>query len=132
MSEFISIFTSLQTIVFASAVATILVYFQNLKEYFFGRLQDSAGNGIPPGPVGLPIVGSHPFLTHFPELTIDRWAKQYGPLYSVWLGNQLFMMISDPQIVKDLMVTNGAVFSSRKEMFLKSKKIFVGRGITAT
>ena len=30
------------------------------------------------------------------------------------------------------MVTNGAVFSSRKEMFLKSKKIFVGRGITAT
>ena len=30
------------------------------------------------------------------------------------------------------MVTNGAIFSSRKEMFLKSKKIFVGRGITAT
>ena len=71
-------------------------------------------------------------------------------MYSVWLGNQLFVMVSDPQIVKvssshievgvqtltlcaqDLMVTNGAIFSSRKEMFLKSKKIFVGRGITAT
>lgn len=30
------------------------------------------------------------------------------------------------------MVTNGAIFSSRKEMFLKSQIIFAGRGITAT
>lgn len=30
------------------------------------------------------------------------------------------------------MVTNGAVFSSRKEMYLKSQIIFAGRGITAT
>ncbi|KAJ8092104.1 hypothetical protein PM082_021636 [Marasmius tenuissimus] len=133
MSEIFQIFGSLQTVVVASVLASVFVYFKTLKEYLFGgRLQDAAGNGIPPGPVGLPIVGSHPFLTHFPELTLDHWAKRYGPMYSVWLGNQLFLMISDPQIVKDLMVTNGAVFSSRKEMFLKSKKIFVGRGITAT
>lgn len=50
----------------------------------------------------------------------------------MWLGNQLFIVVSDPQIVKDLMVTNGAIFSSRKEMFLKSQTIFAGRGITAT
>lgn len=30
------------------------------------------------------------------------------------------------------MVTNGAVFSSRKEMFIKSQTVFAGRGITAT
>ncbi|KAJ8094055.1 hypothetical protein PM082_009945 [Marasmius tenuissimus] len=133
MSEFFDLVLSLRTVVLASALATFVVYFQNLKEYIFGRkLTDNYGNGIPPGPVGLPIVGSHPFLTRYPELTLDKWAKQYGPMYSVWLGNQLFVMISDPQIVKDLMVTNGAIFSSRKEMFLKSKKIFVGRGITAT
>lgn len=30
------------------------------------------------------------------------------------------------------MVTNGAIFSSRKEMFLKSQIIFAGRGITVT
>lgn len=53
-------------------------------------------------------------------------------MYSVWLGNQLFIIISSPQIAKDLMVTNGAVFSSRKEMFMKSHTVFAGRGITAT
>ena len=78
------------------------------------------------------LSGSFPFLTDYPELTLDHWAKKFGDLYSIWLGNQLFVIISDPQIVKDLMVTNGSVFSSRKEMYLKSQIIFAGRGITAT
>ncbi|KAG5640609.1 hypothetical protein DXG03_007942 [Asterophora parasitica] len=87
---------------------------------------------VPLGYQYLLTSGSFPFLTHYPELTLDYWAKKFGPLYSMWLGNQLFVVVSDPQIVKDLMVTNGAVFSSRKEMFLKSQTIFAGRGITAT
>lgn len=49
----------------------------------------------------------------------------------MWLGNQLFMVVSDPQVVKDLLVSNGAVFSSRKENFIKSQTIFARRGITA-
>ena len=65
-------------------------------------------------------------------MTLDHWSKMFGLLYSLWLGNQLFVIVSDPQIAKDLMVTNGAIFSSRKEMFIKSKTIFAGRGITAT
>ncbi|KDQ59963.1 hypothetical protein JAAARDRAFT_192407 [Jaapia argillacea MUCL 33604] len=90
------------------------------------------GSRVPPGPIGLPILGSFPFLTSYPELTLDYWAKKFGPLYSMWLGNQFFVVISDPVIAKDLMVTNGAVFSSRKEMFIKSQTVFAGRGITAT
>ena len=77
-------------------------------------------------------VGSLPFLTNYPELALHKWAKKFGPLYSMWLGDQLFCVVSDPQIVKDLVITNGAIFSSRKEMFMKSKIIFVRRGITAT
>ncbi|KAI1366310.1 cytochrome P450 [Xylaria arbuscula] len=87
---------------------------------------------VPKGPIGIPILGSFPFLTHYPELTLDKWAKRFGNIYSIWLGNQLFVIISSPEIAKDLMITNGAVFSSRKEMFLKSQTIFAGRGITAT
>ena len=71
-------------------------------------------------------------MTHYPEKTLDRWAKQYGDLYSIWLGNQLFVIVSDANIAKDLMVTNGSIFSGRKEMFVKSQTVFAGRGITAT
>ncbi|KAF8156573.1 cytochrome P450 [Crassisporium funariophilum] len=117
-------------VLIASLVSAVVYLFA--RSILFRRLQDRDGNTIPHGPRGLPIVGSFPFLTDYPELTLDHWAKKFGSLYSMWLGNQLFVVISDPHIVKDLMVSNGAIFSSRKEMFLKSKIIFAGRGITAT
>ncbi|TFK35002.1 cytochrome P450 [Crucibulum laeve] len=116
-------------VILASIVSATIYLFSRLLRR---PLQDQDGNPVPPGPMGLPIFGSFPFLTNYPELTLDYWARKFGSLYSIWLGNQLFVIISDPHIVKDLMVTNGAVFSSRKEMFLKSQIIFAGRGITAT
>ncbi|KAG8164966.1 hypothetical protein KVR01_005241 [Diaporthe batatas] len=108
----------------------VLAHFQHQSS--FKELYDKYGNGIPDGPKPLPILGSFPFLTQYPELTLDKWAKKYGGLYSVWLGNQLFVIVSSPQVAKDLMVTNAAVFSSRKDMFIKSQTVFAGRGITAT
>ena len=42
--------------------------------------------------------GSFPFLTHYPELMLDHWYwyKKFAPLYSLWLGKQLFVIISNP------------------------------------
>ncbi|EIN04006.1 cytochrome P450 [Punctularia strigosozonata HHB-11173 SS5] len=71
-----------------------------------------------------------PFLVRYPEVSLDYWYQRYGPIYSMWLGNQLCIVVSDPGIAKDLYVTNGAVFSSRKDMFIKNRTIFIGRGIT--
>lgn len=82
--------------------------------------------------VRLRLIGCHPFLNRYPELVLDRWSKRFGPIYSMWLGSQLFVVVSDPAIAKDLLVNNGLTFSSRKEMFIKSQTVFAGRGITAT
>ncbi|KAG6879386.1 hypothetical protein C0992_003100 [Termitomyces sp. T32_za158] len=120
-----------QGVVLVASIVSAFIYLV-AKTLRTRRPKNVSGDPIPDGPMGLPIVGSFPFLTKYPELTLDFWASKFGPLYSMWLGNQLFVVISDPHIVKDLMVTNGAIFSSRKEMFLKSQTIFAGRGITAT
>jgi hypothetical protein len=48
------------------------------------------------------------------------------------MGNQLFLIISDARVAKDLLVSNGAIFSSRKEYFVKSQTILRGRAITST
>lgn len=143
---------------FIWAVVAISTFWYIVNYYTNGKSTSALHNHIPNGPSGLPIVGelsdpqptnahnilitsirlmkrylgSFPFLTHYPELTLDKWAKKFGDLYSIWLGNQLFVIVSSPTIAKDLMVTNGAVFSSRKEMFIKSQTVFAGRGITAT
>ena len=91
------------------------------------KIVDKDGHPIPPGPFLRYI-----YLRRYPERTLRAWAKTYGPLFSVWMGNQLFVVISDARIVRDLLVSNGAIFSSRKQYFMKSQTILRGRAMTST
>lgn len=96
---------------------------------FFIRknLVDKDGHPIPPGP-----LLRYAFLRRYPERALQTWARSYGPLFSVWMGNQLFVVVSDARIAKDLLVSNGAIFSSRKRYFMKNQTILRGRALTAT
>ena len=91
------------------------------------NIVDKHGNPIPPGP-----LLRYAFLGRYPEKALHVWAQKYGPLFSLFLGNQLFMVISDSHIAHDLLVTNGKIFSSRKKYFVKNQTILRGRAITAT
>ncbi|PFH47460.1 hypothetical protein AMATHDRAFT_50287 [Amanita thiersii Skay4041] len=98
-------------------ITSVAIYTLGIAYWYWSvrRLRDRKGNPIPNGPVGLPIVGCFPFLTHYPEHVVDKWAKEYGPLYSLWLGNQLFIVVSDPIIAKDLFILNGSPFLPEKK-----------------
>ncbi|KAF8213917.1 cytochrome P450 [Mycena galopus ATCC 62051] len=91
------------------------------------NVNSSRGTPIPPGP-----LLRYAFLRRHPEKTLHKWATEYGPLFSLWMGNQLFVVISDANIARDLLVTQGAIFSSRKKYFMKDQTIFAGRGITSS
>lgn len=91
------------------------------------ELVDKDGHRLPPGP-----RLRYAFLRRYPERVLQRWKERYGPLLSFWLGNQLFVVISDPVIVKDLIVTNGSAFSGRKPYFIKNQTILHGRAVTAS
>ncbi|KAI9450812.1 hypothetical protein F5148DRAFT_1335212, partial [Russula earlei] len=47
------------------------------------------------------------FLRSYPEHTLRAWSRIYGPLFSIWMGNQLFVVISNARI--DLLVNNSAM-----------------------
>ena len=94
---------------------------------FRKNIVDKDGHPIPPGP-----LLRYAFLRRYPERALRAWARAYGPLLSVWMGNQLFVVISDARIAKDLLVSNSAIFSSRKQYFMKNRTILRGRGITVT
>lgn len=91
------------------------------------NIVDKQGRSIPPGP-----LLRYAFLGRYPEKALHVWAQKYGPLFSLFLGNQLYMVISDPHIAHDLLVTNGKIFSSRKNYFVKNETILHGRAITGT
>ena len=105
----------------AGVILTFLPYL------FRKNLVDKDGHPIPPGP-----LFRYAFLRKYPERALYAWAKTYGPLFSVWMGNQLFVVISDPIVARELLVTNGAIFSSRKKYFMKNQVILRGRAITAS
>jgi hypothetical protein len=70
------------------------------------------GYAIPPGP-----LLRYAFLRKYPERALHARAQKYDPLFSP------FMVISDPKIAYDLLVTNGKIFSSRPEYFIKTRTI---------
>ena len=107
-------------------LAVLALYFV-LPLFLRRSLVDKDGHPIPPGP-----LLRYAFLRRFPERTLRAWAATYGPLFSIWMGNQLFVVISDARIAKDLLVSNGAIFSSRKQYFMKSQTILHGRAVTST
>jgi len=94
---------------------------------FRKNLKDKDGHPIPPGP-----LFRYAAIRSYPERVLKNWSKTYGPLFSLWMGDQLFVVISDACIAKDLLVTNSAIFSSRAPYFMKCQTILRGLAITAT
>lgn len=70
---------------------------------------------LPPGPRGLPIVGYLPFLGFDNlHLVFTDLARAYGPIYKLWLGNKLTVVISSPSLVKEVVRDHDIAFSERE------------------
>lgn len=48
-----------------------------------------------------------------PSKQITQWHKEAGPIYKIDMGNQLWIMISDPLLAHDIFVKAGKSTSSR-------------------
>ncbi|KAJ3785240.1 cytochrome P450 [Lentinula aff. detonsa] len=112
----------------SDGIATIALALWSLSPIILRKfVTDASGNQVPPGP-NLRYF----FLRKYPERALRSWAARYGSLFSIWMGTQLFVVVSDPRVARDLLVTNGANFSSRKRYFMKNQTILTGRAITAS
>jgi hypothetical protein len=73
----------------------------------------------PPGPPTLPIIGN---LHQIPKkkglLQFEKWAREYGPVYSLLLGTKVVVVLSSDVAVKDLLDKRSAIYSSRPEFYL--------------
>ncbi|KNG45206.1 cytochrome p450 [Stemphylium lycopersici] len=75
--------------------------------------------GCPPGPPTLPILGNiHLIPKEKAYVQFQKWAEEYGPVYSVILGTKVMIVLSSDQAVKDLLDKRSGIYSSRPEVYL--------------
>lgn len=73
----------------------------------------------PPGPPTLPIIGNlHQMPTEKGHLQFQKWAEEYGPIYSLILGTNVMIVLSSDKTIKDLLDRRSGIYSSRPEMYL--------------
>jgi cytochrome P450 len=68
---------------------------------------------LPPGPRGLPLVGYLPFLGTELHRKFQELAISYGPIYKLWLGKKLCVVVSSPSLVKEVVRDKDKVFANR-------------------
>jgi cytochrome P450 len=74
----------------------------------------SSSRRLPPGPKPLPIIGNILELVgNQPHQVISKLSKTYGPLMTLKLGSMTTIVISSPDLAKEVLQKHDHVFSSR-------------------
>jgi hypothetical protein len=118
-------------------IITLLIFCRIL---LVGRRPSSC----PPGPPTWPILGNihlvrlkyHsllPFvlvviaanLSRYSQLSarephkqFAQWVQQYGSIFSLMLGSKMMVVLSSPEVVKELLDRQSAVTSSRQDLYI--------------
>ena len=52
------------------------------------------------------------------HLQFEKWAREYGPVYSLILGTKTLIVLSSDEAVKELLDKRSALYSHRQEMYI--------------
>ncbi|KAN0043148.1 hypothetical protein ACTA71_010786 [Dictyostelium dimigraforme] len=65
------------------------------------------------GPFPLPIIGNLHQITNKPHLKCQELVKQYGDIYRMYFGDDLVILVSDFDIIRELFIKNHDSFFER-------------------
>lgn len=102
----------------SQGLAYVLVAFFAISLWKLSRI-GRRPKDYPPGPPTLPLLGNlHQIPDKDRHLQFEKWAREYGPVFSLMLGTQPMIVLNSDQAIKDLVDKRGAIYSSRPEAYI--------------
>ncbi|KAL9341171.1 hypothetical protein Peur_067390 [Populus x canadensis] len=96
----------------ASPMSFFLIAVTSL--FFFGLLSRLRRRlPYPPGPKGLPLVGSMHMMDQITHRGLAKLAKQYGGLFHMRMGYLHMVTVSSPEIARQVLQVQDNIFSNR-------------------
>ncbi|PWA35825.1 cytochrome P450 [Artemisia annua] len=89
----------------------------------------SSSQTLLPGPRSLPIVGYLPFLNPEFHKQYTNLAHTYGPIFKIYFGSKLHIVIDTPELAKVVVRDQDEVFSNRDQTVAASAYSYEGRDL---
>uniref|UniRef100_A0A1I8BA39 Uncharacterized protein n=1 Tax=Meloidogyne hapla TaxID=6305 RepID=A0A1I8BA39_MELHA len=68
---------------------------------------------LPPGPTPLPLFGNAIAMDRSIYDQFQIWSKEFGPIYTIWMGEVPIVMVTDYELMRDLFVKEGDIYAGR-------------------
>ncbi|KAF5795835.1 putative premnaspirodiene oxygenase [Helianthus annuus] len=99
---------------------SLIIFFLTLF-YLFTKLKTSTSphtnNNLPPQPWKLPLIGHlHHLLGSLPHIALTNLSQNLGPIFHLRLGEFTFVVISSPDLAKQVMKTNDLSLANRPKL----------------
>ncbi|KAK1378312.1 hypothetical protein POM88_025056 [Heracleum sosnowskyi] len=97
----------------AFAVVLLLMVALGTFIYFRRATTSDGGHKPPPGPIGLPLIGSLHMLGKLPHRNLYEMSRKYGPIMSLRLGLIPTIVVSSPAAAELFLKTHDTNFANR-------------------
>ncbi|KAG5628970.1 hypothetical protein H5410_000687 [Solanum commersonii] len=85
---------------------------------------------LPPGPWKLPLIGSmFHLLGGLPHQVLRDLAKKYGPIMHLQLGEVSLVVVTSPNMAKQVLKTHDLAFASRSKLLAAEILLYNGSDI---
>lgn len=102
----------------AVTTAGAAIFIASALYYYLSSTNKKRGdNSLPPRAPGyLPIIGhllqiAKPIPIH---QLFYQWSQEAGPIFTCYFGTQRWIVLNSIEVIKDLIVERGTIYSSRK------------------
>ncbi|RDX79081.1 Cytochrome P450 71D10, partial [Mucuna pruriens] len=115
------------------SLSTILPFFLlvlMLVNILWRSKTKNSNSKLPPGPRKLPLIGNMHQLGTQPHRSLAELAHQYGPLMHMQLGELSCIVVSSPEMAKEVMNTHDIIFANRPRVLAADVITYGSKGMT--